>query len=216
MKGLILIPCLLVWSCAPVSLEPNNLSSLKKEVTEYSDSGQYEVDLSRAVRGAESYLRKRSTRGGDKLTVVFDIDETTLSNLPHMKATDWGYQPDVWDTWVARAEGQAIEPLKKIYQVAVELEMKVIFLTGRTEADRAATARNLRQEGMGTYEKLILRPRRGTVPYQKAVIFKTDVRKNLTEEGYTIVANFGDQFSDLEGGYSEETYKLPNPFYRID
>lgn len=28
-------------------------------------------------------------------------------------------------------------------------------------------------------------------------------------------ANLGDQQSDLDGGYSERNYKLPNPFYLI-
>ena len=132
-----------------------------------------------------------------------------------MRKTDWGYQPEVWDAWVATAEGEAIEPLKDLYELSVQLGYKVIFLTGRTEADRVPTARNLTKEGMGTYERLILRPRRGTAPYQKAINFKTEVRKKLEDEGYTIVANFGDQTSDLEGGYSERIYKLPNPFYRI-
>ncbi|MGJ8725179.1 MAG: HAD family acid phosphatase [Roseibacillus sp.] len=216
MKGLLLLSCLAALACAPTSHEPDNLSALKKEVTEYSESPLYHKDLDNAIRGAETFLRARKAQGGEKLTVIFDIDETTLSNLPHMKETDWGYQPDVWDAWVATAEGEAIEPLRKIYQVAIELGMKVIFLTGRTEADRTPTARNLSKEGMGTYERLILRPRKGTVPYQDAVIFKTNIRQNLTKEGYTIVANFGDQTSDLEGGYSERIYKLPNPFYRID
>jgi len=31
--------------------------------------------------------------------------------------------------------------------------------------------------------------------------------------GYKIIANVGDQQSDLNGGYSERTYKLPNPIY---
>jgi hypothetical protein len=31
----------------------------------------------------------------------------------------------------------------------------------------------------------------------------------------TIVANMGDQPSDLEGGFAERTFLLPNPFYRI-
>jgi hypothetical protein len=31
-----------------------------------------------------------------------------------------------------------------------------------------------------------------------------------------IIANLGDQFSDLAGGYAERTFKLPNPFYSID
>jgi acid phosphatase len=216
MKSLLFLSCLLAFACAPTSHEPENLSTLKKKVTEYSESKLYQEDLASAVHDAEDFLRVRKTQGGENLAVIFDIDETTLSNLPHMKKTDWGYQPDVWDAWVATAEGKAIEPLKKVYQVAIELGLKVIFLTGRTEADRQATARNLRQEGMGIYEKLILRPRKGTAPYQDAVVFKTNIRKNLTAEGYTIVANFGDQNSDLEGGYSERVYKLPNPFYKID
>jgi hypothetical protein len=27
------------------------------------------------------------------------------------------------------------------------------------------------------------------------------------------VANFGDQFSDLNGGFAERTFKMPNPNY---
>ena len=33
--------------------------------------------------------------------------------------------------------------------------------------------------------------------------------------GLTIVANFGDQFSDLIGGSSERVTKLPNPTYYL-
>jgi hypothetical protein len=45
--------------------------------------------------------------------------------------------------------------------------------------------------------------------------FKTEVRRKLTAQGYIIVVNIGDQYSDLNGGYAERTYKLPNPFYLI-
>jgi putative acid phosphatase of HAD superfamily subfamily IIIB len=30
-----------------------------------------------------------------------------------------------------------------------------------------------------------------------------------------IIANVGDQQSDLDGGYAERTFKVPNPFYFI-
>ncbi|MGB6550988.1 MAG: HAD family acid phosphatase [Xanthobacteraceae bacterium] len=30
-----------------------------------------------------------------------------------------------------------------------------------------------------------------------------------------MIANVGDQESDLSGGYAEKTFKLPNPFYYI-
>lgn len=216
MRRLLHLTALVLCACSPPSHQPANLSTLKKEVTAYSESGRYKQDLTRAVRLADSYLRARKARGGKNLTVIFDIDETVLSNLPHMKKMDYGYQPKVWDAWVATSEGEALEPVKKVYQTALALDMKVIFLTGRTEADREATARNLAQEGMGTYERLILRPRRGTAPYEDAIVFKSRVRQKLSEEGFNIIANFGDQESDLAGGNSGRTFKLPNPFYKID
>ena len=39
--------------------------------------------------------------------------------------------------------------------------------------------------------------------------------RQIEQQGYTIIANIGDQPSDLDGGFSEQTYLLPNPFYRI-
>jgi hypothetical protein len=29
------------------------------------------------------------------------------------------------------------------------------------------------------------------------------------------VADFGDQYSDLKGGFADETYKIPNPMYYL-
>ncbi|MGJ8632874.1 MAG: HAD family acid phosphatase [Luteolibacter sp.] len=214
MRKIFLLFCL-VPACAPFTNEPQNLSELKAEVTEYADSGQYMQDLATSVAGASEYLVRRSKQGGKNLTVIFDIDETVLSNLPHMKEADWGYQPKHWNAWVAESDAPALEPVKKVYQTAIDNGIKVVFLTGRTEADRTATARNLRLQGMGKYEKLILRPNSGSGKTEKAVIFKTRVRKNLTDEGHTVIAGFGDQQSDVEGGYVERKFKLPNPFYKI-
>lgn len=215
MNRLVFLIPLALSACVPVTNEPRNLSDLKTEVTEYADSETYQQDLASSVATAKPFLIKRSKTGGEKLAVIFDIDETVLSNVPHMKEADWGYQPNDWDAWVATAKGPALVPVRDVYETALTHGYKVFFLTGRTETDRAGTVRNLRLQGMGTFEKLILRPRKGTAPYEKAVDFKTKVRSDLTAKGYTIVANFGDQDSDLEGGFAERTYKLPNPFYKI-
>lgn len=215
MNRLLLLFILTISACSPVTREPRNLSDLKQEVAAYADSEIYQEDLTASVASAEPFLIRRARQGGKYLTLIFDIDETVLSNLPHMKEADWGYQPKHWDAWVAKAQGPALTPIRDVYKTALSLGYKIVFLTGRTETDRAATARNLRKEGMGTYEKLILRPRRGTAPYVDAVEFKTNVRKELTEQGYTIVAGFGDQDSDIQGGYLEKGFKLPNPFYKI-
>ena len=214
-RALIFLCPLLLVACTALDPGPRNLSDLKNELAEYSTSGDYQGDLAKSVSSAESYLRKRKAKGGQNLAVIFDIDETVLSNLPHMKEMDWGYQPTQWNAWVETAQGPALDPVRDIYHTAIELELHIFFLTGRTEDDRAATVRNLRAQGMGSFEQLLLRPKRGTAPYEKAVDYKSRTRKNLTANGYTIIASFGDQESDLEGGYSERAFKLPNPFYRI-
>ncbi len=51
--------------------------------------------------------------------------------------------------------------------------------------------------------------------YESAADFKAPQRQAIESEGYTIIANMGDQPSDLDGGFSERTFLLPNPFYRI-
>ena len=46
--------------------------------------------------------------------------------------------------------------------------------------------------------------------------YKSSTRKYVQDElGLHIVANFGDQFSDLIGGSSDRAVKLPNPTYYL-
>ena len=46
--------------------------------------------------------------------------------------------------------------------------------------------------------------------------YKSKTRAHIEDDlGYTIVANYGDQFSDLTGGYADRAVKLPNPTYYL-
>jgi len=45
--------------------------------------------------------------------------------------------------------------------------------------------------------------------------YKSGTRAYIESQGYTIVANFGDQFSDLIGDYAVQTFKMPNPNYYL-
>lgn len=49
--------------------------------------------------------------------------------------------------------------------------------------------------------------------FNSAVDFKAPERRKISEQGYTIVLTMGDQDSDLNGGYAERGFKLPNPVY---
>jgi hypothetical protein len=48
-----------------------------------------------------------------------------------------------------------------------------------------------------------------TVPY------KAGTRAYIESLGYDIVADFGDQYSDLLGGFADKTFKMPNPNYYL-
>ena len=49
----------------------------------------------------------------------------------------------------------------------------------------------------------------------KTVPYKSGERAKIEQRGYRIIANVGDQESDLQGGHADRAFKLPNPFYFI-
>jgi predicted secreted acid phosphatase len=200
--------------------EPPNLYTLKQQITAYVATGQYGKEVAKVAAEANAYLVKRIPKGiprsaktSKKLAVVFDIDETILSNIRHIQANDYGYIPKIWDTWVAEGQCTAIYPVQAVYQTAVNAKVDVFFITGRTEKDAPATERNLRQVGYETWSRIIYKPADFA---ESTRAFKIDVRRKLAAEGYLIILNMGDQDSDLLGGYSERIFKLPNPFYIVN
>jgi len=197
-----------------------NLDSLKAELKQYHECtctcGCYAKDLDAQADRAIAYLRHRAAqkRAGEKLALVLDIDETTLSNYAEMKQADFAYNAKAFNTWVDEAEAPAIKGTLRIYKEAQRLGVKVIFLTGRPEMQREATARNLRAQGFDGWEKLILRqPEEAKLT---ALKYKSAERAALERQGYRIVLNVGDQWSDLRGEPEAEfSVKYPDPYYFI-
>jgi predicted secreted acid phosphatase len=104
----------------------------------------------------------------------------------------------------------------RLFNEAKAKNVKIFFVTGRrdTPALRDATERNLRAVGYDGWEGLLMRPPAATDQYPNVQAFKTANRAEISKN-FTIIANIGDQRSDLEGGYAERTWKVPNPFYYI-
>jgi acid phosphatase len=192
--------------------EPPNLSRLKQEIVAYVESGAYDREMTAAAAPAAKFITERAAHhgAGERLAIVLDIDETVLSNLPTIRANDFGYVPSVWDAWVAKAEAPAIPAMLEVFQAARKTGVDVIFITGRHERDRPGTEKNLRKAGFGDYAALFCKADDSRETTEK---FKTETRRRLVADGRVIVANIGDQESDLAGGFSERTFKLPDPFY---
>jgi acid phosphatase len=210
--GWLLTGILLAGGCAtaPATREPRNLQLAKEEVRAYVSRGDYARDVAAVADAALSWMKERAARGGGRLAVVFDVDETLLSNLPSMEELDFGYVPAEWRRWVEQARAPALEPVRDLFRRARELGMETLVITGRRESERDATARNLKAVGCGDYAVLVCRPEGEGGPVSE---FKTAARARLAAEGRVIVANIGDQESDLVGGHAERIFKLPGPFY---
>jgi acid phosphatase len=51
---------------------------------------------------------------------------------------------------------------------------------------------------------------------QLVSVYKTTARADIEDaQHFTIIANIGDQISDLVGGHAQKCFKVPNPFYFI-
>jgi predicted secreted acid phosphatase len=207
----------------PPPVQPANIGDLKFTATDYYNSGAYLTDLQIATAPAIAWINDEAPRV-NRPGVVFDIDETALSNWEALKANDFGRVPDgpcnnlpqgpcgliAWDQ---RAQSTVIQPTMDIFITARDSGAAIFFITGRDETQRAATERNLKAVGYTGYAQLFMEP--AGAHYVSAADFKAPQRGQIAQQGYTIIANIGDQPSDLDGGFSERTYLLPNPFYRI-
>ena len=71
---------------------------------------------------------------------------------------------------------------------------------------------NLRAVGYRGWAGLMMRP---AGDKRTVADYKSGERAKIEARGYMIIANMGDQPSDLAGGYVERTFLLPDPFYRI-
>ncbi|XP_048539091.1 stem 31 kDa glycoprotein-like [Triticum urartu] len=102
---------------------------------------------------------------------------------------------------------------KKNTDQLLAVGIKPVFLTGRTEDQRAITVANLRRQGISAWMNLLLKQ-----PGFKgsAVTYKSGERQQLQDAGYVIVGNIGDQWSDILGApEGARTFKLPDPMYYI-
>jgi hypothetical protein len=219
-------------------IDPNNavnIDILKKQLIEYKEGrdgkpGNYDEDVTQVFDRALDYVKQRvaETRGsadeGKTLAVVLDIDETSLSNWPNLKANNFGFikggpcfeEPNLscgFDEWILKASARAIPPALKFFNDVIKMRsVAVFFITGRSQSQRQATLSNLDNEGFQGFAELRTH---GDGDPKSVVEYKSGHRKVIESRQYKIIATIGDQHSDLKGGAAECTIKVPNPFYLI-
>ena len=181
------------------------VSALEK----YHDSGEYESDLTSVDRAAQSYLDAHLASGHGKPAIVLDIDETSLSNYTGILAS--GFTAAGTVAQAASGTGTAIAPTLALYHDAIAHHVAVFFVTGRPSEIQTPTESNLRSVGYDEgWNAIDFKPAEADTEQ-----FKSSTREAIKKAGYRILVNVGDQHSDLDGGFAQQAFKLPNPFYYI-
>ena len=197
----------------------DKVNALKSELRQYHacscTCGCYAKDIDLEADRAVAFLEERAhRRDNEKTALVLDIDETTLSNWDEMSGANFEYDSKAFNAWVESAQAPAIQGTLRVYNAAQRLGVRVFFLTGRPEAQRASTESNLRLQGFSKWQQLILRkPEQAKMT---ALAYKSGERAKIAAAGYRIILNVGDQWSDLRGKPEAElSVKYPDPFYFI-
>ena len=196
--------------------EPLNVSQLKKEIQVYHDSGAYQQELTQVIDQARKFLIKRTTLNqskAEKLAIVLDIDETSLSNYNHIIERDFAGDKKQIHQEILAANAPALTPMLSFYNDSLKHKVAVFFVTGRKEYEQKATIQNLSSAGYHDWTGIYLKP--SNYKEKSIIPFKSKARAAIAKQGYTIIASIGDQESDLIGGYAEKTFKLPNPYYYL-
>ncbi len=210
--------CTSTLALATPIVEPPNLGLHKIELERYHDNGKYNADIDSVITGAKYYLRFRINqnkrlKNPTKLAVVLDIDETSLSNYADLKHFRFGGSSEEINAAESDGHDPVIAATLSLFRYAKENGVAVFFVSGRKEYQRKNTMKNLRRAGYHDWDGLLLEP--NNYGKDSAIPFKVANRKKITEMGYDIVLDIGDQFSDLKGGDTDMAIKLPNPYYYL-
>jgi predicted secreted acid phosphatase len=220
-----------------------NIDSVKKTIAAYygdPGTGIANTTDSPYIREMRSIIAKqtrslqktydRAVRHGQKPAIVFDADDTTLWTYD-MEVADmhFVFDPAEQDVWVQDQRFPATPSMVGFVAAAQKVGFTIFGLTGRNDDQKSATLANLAKVGYsGFTDDHFFTKWTGTGTSQQpgyvtcamakctTVEYKVLTRKHIEQDlGYDIALNVGDQWSDLQGGYADETLKLPNPTYYL-
>jgi predicted secreted acid phosphatase len=219
-----------------------NIDSVKSTIRTYYNatngiadktSSPYISELSRLTKRWASKVQqscRTATRHHRRAAIVLDADDTTLWTYDMEDAAmHFSFDPKLQNVWVQDQRFPATPKMSRVVKAAQRGGCRIVGLTGRNDDQRAATIANLNRYYDGAFtQRLYFTKWTGVGASQQpayihcaaakctTVEYKSQTRKHVERDlGLRIVANFGDQFSDLLGGHARRSYKLPNPTYYL-
>jgi predicted secreted acid phosphatase len=169
-------------SASPAPTAMQTTAAKKKVPTR----AQWLADVKAAMNGSRSYVRQRvAAQGpGQRLAINFDIDNTVIATY--------------------YAGGGAIPQLLRFSKLLERLHVAMVFNSGRLADQHQRTVSQLTRTGFPVAE-VCLRDKGETLAGGKQ-----RCRDSFIDEGYTLIANVGNNDTDFVGGGYERAFRLPN------
>jgi hypothetical protein len=147
---------------------------------------RWRADVSQTMKGSRAYLRRVVATGNGTFAINLDIDNTSLATH---------YRP-----------GSAVRAVRALARLAEADGVAVMFNTGRLDAHDKSSRRQLRKAGFPVTEIC------GQTDTSEALAHsKPRCREQFVSEGYTIVANVGNNHTDFSGTSDyDRAFRLPN------
>ncbi|MEU9414553.1 HAD family acid phosphatase [Streptomyces sp. NPDC048272] len=158
------------------------------------DYATWQRDVAAVIDAARPAIEQRiaASPAGEKPALVLDIDNSSLETDFH---------------WFWTFPTPAIGKVRELTRYANERGVAVFFVTARPGIVYSLTERNLKAVG---YPVSGLYVRDLPDLFEEVSAYKTGKRAEIEARGYTIIANIGNNNSDLVGGHAERTVKLPD------
>ena len=215
----------------------NAIDGRDKALHQFSPTSAYANEMAGIVSDAEKYLNNPPGSGNGKKfsgtkAILFDIDDTTLNTYSYEIYSNFVFNPTTNAAFVnaclthrLRVPGRAGHGRPRARRGVARATRCSSSPAARRADDLSARharepdARGLRRRRRPTCTSRTHRRHRGSrslrdrTPTCTTTQYKSLTRQHIESLGYDIVANFGDQFSDLNGGFADQTFKIPNPMY---
>ena len=218
-----------------------NIDSVKSTIRTYynatsgianKESSPYLTEMENFVDAWKPRLKTRcayQTSQGRRPAIILDADDTTLWTYDMEDgAMKFNFDPALQNQWVQDELFVQTPYMPRLVAAATRAGCTVVGLTGRNDDQKAATIDNLNKIYGGAFDPNLYftkwtgvgdsqQPSYVTCAAAKCttIEYKSQTRAHVESLGYTIIANFGDQFSDLIGGHARVPIKLPNPTYYL-
>ena len=160
-------------------------------------------------------------------SIVLDIDETVLSNIPFqvkMIKDGTAFNPKLWDEWVQKAEATPVAGAKEFLQFADKNKVQIYYISDRTDSQVDATIKNLEAQGLPVQgrDHLMFKKegdkskegrRQEVIKHTNLVMLFGDNLVDFAEFSTKSEADRDKMFEQLKAEFGDKFIIFPNPMY---